>query len=97
MGADLRLQSGQYLAGDESNQELKLPSFATMNLRSAYRLSRRLEFYGEVENLFDRRYYTYGAFTGLDGLPPSLSLTNPRTYSPAPGRNFFVGLRAQFD
>ncbi len=97
VGSDLRWQSGQYLVGDESNQEPKLPGFATVNLRTAHKFGRYLELFGEVENLFDRRYYTYGAFTELDGLPPNFDLTNPRTYSPAPGRTLFAGMRAQLD
>ncbi len=37
VGADLRLQSGEYLVGDESNQEPKLPGFATVNFAAPMR------------------------------------------------------------
>jgi iron complex outermembrane recepter protein len=97
IGAELRAQSGQYLVGDESNQEPKLPGFATVDLHTSYKLGSHLELFGEIDNLFDKRYYTYGAFTELDGLPDNFNLTNPRTYSPAPGRLFFIGLRAYAD
>ena len=97
VGADLRAQSGQYLAGDESNQEPKLPGFATVDLHTDYKLGDHLEVFAEADNLFDKRYYTYGAFTELDGLPPNFDLTNPRTYSPAPGRTVFIGMRAQVE
>ncbi len=97
LGADLRLQSGAYLIGDESNQEAKLPGFTTVNLRTAYDLGTHITLFGEIQNAFDRRYYTYGAFTELDGLPPSFNLTDPRTYSPAPGRLYFLGLRANLN
>jgi iron complex outermembrane receptor protein len=97
VGADLRAQAGQYLVGDESNQEPKLPGFATVDLHTDYRLGDHLELFAEADNLFDKRYYTYGAFTELDGLPPNFDLTNPRTYSPAPGRTVFIGMRAQAD
>ncbi len=97
IGADTRWQSGEYLVGDESNQEPKLPGFVTVNLRSAYAFANRFTLFGEIQNLFDRRYYTYGAFTELDGLPPNFDLTNPRTYSPAPGRLLFAGLRASLN
>jgi iron complex outermembrane receptor protein len=95
VGADLRAQSGQYLVGDESNQEAKLPGFATVDLHTDYKLGDHIELFAEADNLFDRRYYTYGAFTELDGLPANSDLTNPRTYSPAPGRTVFIGMRAQ--
>ena len=97
IGADLRLQSGQYLVGDESNQAPKLPGFATVALRTAYRVGPRLELFADIENLFDARYYTYGAFTSLGGLPPNLDLTNPRAYSPSEGRAFTAGARVTFN
>ena len=97
IGTDLRWQSGQYLVGDQSNQEPELPGYTNVNLHTSYQLNSNLQLFGEVENLIDRRYYTYGTFAQLDGLPPNVNLTNPRTYSPASGRTFFAGLRAQFD
>ena len=97
LGADLRWQDGQYLVGDSSNQEPKLPGFATVSLHAVYRAGPGLELFGEVQNLFDRRYYTYGAFAQLGGLPPSVSLSDPRTYSPAEGRSITVGARLRFD
>jgi iron complex outermembrane receptor protein len=97
LGADLRWQDGQYLVGDQSNQEPQLPGFATVSLHAIYRAGRGLELFGEVQNLFDSRHYTYGAFAQLDGLPPSVSLSDPRTYSPAEGRSIAVGARLRFD
>lgn len=96
VGADLRWQSNAYYVGDESNEEPKLPGYATVNLRSSYRIG-AFTIFGEIENLFDKRYATYATFTELEGLPPSFNLSDPRTLSPAPGRLFFAGVRAQFD
>jgi outer membrane receptor protein involved in Fe transport len=96
IGADLRAQSDQYLVGDESNQEPKLPGFVTVDLRSSYKIGSHVELFAQIENLFDRRYYTYGAFTDLGGLPPNFDLSDPRTYSPSPGRRFAVGARLRF-
>jgi outer membrane receptor protein involved in Fe transport len=97
VGADLRAQDGQYLVGDQSNQEPKLPGYVTIDLRSSYQIGSHLEVFGQVQNLFDQTYYTYGTFTKLDGLPPNFNLTNPRTYSPAPGRTIYGGVRLQFN
>lgn len=93
IGADVRAQSAQYLAGDPSNQQPEIPGYATVGLRSAYRLTSHMQVFAEIENLLNHRYYTYGAFTELDGLPPNFSLSNPRTFSPAPGRLFYGGVR----
>jgi iron complex outermembrane receptor protein len=97
LGTDLRLQSGQYLIGDESNEQPRLSGYVTVGLHASYALTKCLTLFGEVENLFDHRYNTYGAFTGLDGLPPGLTLSDQRTFSPAPGRRIFAGLRLHFD
>ncbi|HWE07680.1 MAG TPA: TonB-dependent receptor, partial [Rhizomicrobium sp.] len=97
VGADVRAQSGQYLAGDESNQEQQLPGYGRLDVRTSWRVDPRLELFGEIENLLDQRTYTYGAFAQLAGLPQNFDLTDPRTYSPAPGRLFFAGVRAQLD
>jgi len=96
-GGDLRAQSGQYLMGDQSNQEPQLPGFATFAVRTNYRLNSRIDLFGEIENVLGQRYYTYGTFAQLDGLPPGLDLTDPRSLSAAPGRLFFAGTRVRFD
>ncbi|HXX47258.1 MAG TPA: TonB-dependent receptor, partial [Myxococcota bacterium] len=93
VGVDARYSSSQFLAGDDSNQEAPLPGFTVVDARASFRLARALELFAGVDNLFDKTYYTYGAFTQLDGLPPNFNLTDPRTYSPSPPRTFFAGLR----
>jgi iron complex outermembrane receptor protein len=92
VGSDLRYVSGQYLIGDESNQEPKLPAYTVVGLNSSYQARKWMWLFAQVDNLFDRTYYTYGTFTQLDGLPPKFNLTDPRTFSPAPGRVFYAGV-----
>ncbi|MGH6889371.1 MAG: TonB-dependent receptor [Rhizomicrobium sp.] len=97
VGGDVRFVSGEFLAGDQSNQEPPLPSYATLDLRSSFRIASHWEIFGEIENLSGARYYTYGAFAELGNLPPGLGLTDPRSLSPAPGRLFYAGVRADTD
>lgn len=92
LGSELRYVSDQYLIGDESNQEPKLPSYTVVDMTSSYQIRKWLKVFAEVDNLFDRTYYTYGTFTQLDGLPPNFNLTDPRTFSPAPGRVIYAGV-----
>ncbi len=92
VGSDLRYVSGQYLIGDESNQEPKLPAYTVVGLNSSYQARKWMRLLAQVDNLFDRTYYTYGTFTQLDGLPPKFNLTDPRTFSPTPGRVFYAGV-----
>lgn len=92
-GADLRAQSGEYLNGDESNQEPKLLGYATVNLHGAVTLDERIELFGEIDNMLDAHYDTSGAFTELENVPPIFALTNPRSVVPGPRREFFLGMR----
>ncbi len=96
VGADLRFVSSQYLVGDASNQEPQMPAYVTVDLHTSYRILDRVSVFGEIDNLFGARYYTYGTFTELDGLPPSFNLTDPRTLTPAPGRAFYAGVKVTF-
>ena len=95
-GVDVRAASSQYLVGDESNQEPPLPGYGVVDLHSAYAIGRRWRVFAVIENLLDKTHYTYGAFANLDGLPPNVSLTNPRTYTPASGRAFYAGVHVEF-
>ncbi len=64
-----------------------------VDVHAAYRIMKSLQLFAGVDNLFDRTYYTYGTFTELDGLPPNVNLTDPRTYSPSPPQIYFVGVK----
>jgi iron complex outermembrane receptor protein len=92
-GADARYTSSQYLSGDDSNQEAPLPGYTVVDLHASVQVAHALQLFVGIDNLFDKTYYTYGAFTALDGLPPNVALTDPRTYSPSPPRTYFGGFR----
>lgn len=96
MGAEMRYVSGQYLVGDASNQEPKLPAYTVVDLHGIYQLRKWLHLFAEVDNLLDRHYYTYGSFAKLDSLPPNINLSDPRTFSPAPERVYYGGVRLSF-
>ena len=92
-GADLNVIGSQYLAGDESNQNPKVPAYWVVNLHSSYKVSPRLELFGLVKNLFDRHYYVYGAFFDVSSFP-YLNLNDPRTFVPGMPFAVYAGLRA---
>jgi iron complex outermembrane recepter protein len=96
IGADAKFVSSQFLVGDESNQESKLPAYGVVNLHSLLKLNKWASLFVNIDNLFNRTYFTYGTFTELDVAPPSLNLTNPATLSPSPGRVVYAGLHATF-
>lgn len=92
-GVDARFTGSQYLVGDGSNQEPRLPAWTILDAHTAYRISKSLQVFAGIENLLDRSYYSYGAFTELRGLPPNFNLSDPRTFSPSPPRTWFAGVK----
>jgi iron complex outermembrane recepter protein len=96
IGADAKFVGSQYLVGDESNQEPPLPAYGVVDLHTSLKVNKSMSFFVEVDNLFNSTYYTYGTFSQLDGVPPSLDLTNPRSLSPAPGRLAYAGVKVVF-
>jgi iron complex outermembrane recepter protein len=96
IGADAKFVGSQYLVGDESNQEPKLPAYGVVNLHTTLKVNKWATFFVNLDNVLNRTYYTYGTFTELDSAPPSLGLTNPRTLSPSPGLVAYAGVHATF-
>lgn len=92
-GADLNVFGSQYLVGDESNQNPKIPAYWVVNLHSSYKVSDHLELFGLVKNLFDRHYYAYGTFFDVSSFP-YLNLNDPRTFVPGMPFAAYAGLRA---
>ncbi|MGH6673418.1 MAG: TonB-dependent receptor [Xanthobacteraceae bacterium] len=93
LGADLNIIGRQFLVGDESNQNPQMPAYWVVNLHSSYKLSRHVEIFGLVNNLFDRHYYVYGTFFDVTTVP-YLNLTDPRTFVPGIPFAAYMGVRA---
>jgi iron complex outermembrane receptor protein len=51
-GADLNVIGSQWLVGDQSNQNPKLPAYWVVNLHSSYKITENVEVFGLVRNLF---------------------------------------------
>jgi iron complex outermembrane receptor protein len=94
VGANLIAFGGQYLAGDQSNQNPKLPPYWALNLHTTYQISKNFEAFALVQNLFDTRYYTFGTFFDTSEVP-FLNLTDPRTLSPGAPFAVYAGLRVK--
>ena len=82
----------QYLVGDASNQNPKIPAYWVVNLHSSYKVSEHIELFGLVQNLFDRHYYVHGTFFDIAAVP-YLNLTDPRTFVPGMPFAAYVGMR----
>jgi iron complex outermembrane recepter protein len=94
IGADLNVVGSQYLVGDASNQNPKIPAYWVVNLHSSYQVTKNIEVFGLVKNLFNQRYYVYGTFFDT-GEVPYLNLTDPRTFVPGMPLAAYVGVRGK--
>ncbi len=95
LGADLNVIGSQYLVGDQSNQNPKMPAYWTVNLHSSYQVSKNIELFALVKNLFNQHYYAYGTFFDVTSFP-YLNLTDPRTFVPGMPFAAYAGARATF-
>lgn len=62
LGVTILGQSDLYARGDENNQDDNgpVPGFVLVNLDAHYDLSSQWQLFARIDNLLDRRYFTYG-------------------------------------
>ena len=89
--------SSRVFVGDEGNDQARLAGYGIANLRSVYRAGEHLEVFARVDNLFDRRYATFGALAELEVFLSEVpNASDPRFVSPGIPRSAFAGLRVRF-
>jgi outer membrane receptor protein involved in Fe transport len=87
---------------EDGTGDASVKGYFLLNLHANYEASKGLDYFARINNVFDRRYETYGmiAATGFDQYGTSLgsSVENNISRFVAPGapRNFMVGLRYRF-
>lgn len=98
IGGDIVARSSQFLVGDEANLNRQVPGYVMFNLRGSVELVEGVSLFGELRNVFDRKYATFGTFSEVDeielGEAPGAS--DPRAYGPGAPRRWTLGLRARF-
>jgi len=102
-GADVNVTGGQWLIHDDNNLNPKVPAYAVVNLHGSYQLTKYVELFGLVNNLFNNHYYAAGTFfqtSGFNsntfGAPNFFVLNDPRTLVPGIPLAAYAGLRAKF-
>jgi iron complex outermembrane recepter protein len=102
VGATVNIVSSSYYVGDESNQLAPIPGHTVVGLHSTYRPVPHVEVFASINNLFDRKYATWGILSdptgiGAPGIPPDGVTNGPgvdnRFLSPAAPLEIFAGLR----
>jgi iron complex outermembrane receptor protein len=105
VGATLNFVSDQYYFGDASNQNAAMPSYTVVGLHTSYRVGRTLEVFGQITNLLNSHYATYGILSdptgvGAPGIPAGSVSNGPgvdnRFQSPSPPFAVIAGVRISF-
>ncbi len=100
IGGDVTIVSSQYYAGDNSNQFQQLPAYWVADLDASYQVTKNVQVYAKVDNVFNNHYYNYGTFFDTTNTPnfynSGAPFTDPRSLSPAKPQAFYVGMRATF-
>jgi len=91
VGGDIVVNSGQYLRSDEANLLGQTGGYAVVNLRAIYTFNPHVSVFGRIDNVFDRRYYTFGTLGEPDEVFPEFE--DPRFLSPSQPRAAWLGVR----
>jgi outer membrane receptor protein involved in Fe transport len=61
LGLNVTSQSDRFARGDENNQDVNgpVPGFVVVNLDASFNVSSNWHVFARVDNLFDRRYFTF--------------------------------------
>jgi iron complex outermembrane recepter protein len=102
LGTSVEWRSSVYYVGDEANLLAPIPAYAVVHLRSTYRPSAHVELFASIDNLFNRKYATWGILSdptgiGAPGIPAGAVSNGPgvdnRFLSPAAPLEAFLGVR----
>ena len=117
LGANLVLVSGSFLHGNENNANRAggtngqgaliegtgwIPGYAVVNLQSTCHVTKEIEVFARLVNLFDKEYATAGFLTGNSFNPNGSFRFNPNEWShenavsPAQPRAIWAGMRIRF-
>ena len=103
-GGNLRAYSGQYAVGDENNRDKhgKVRGYAVLDLDLHYQPTPRLSFFAQVQNAFDRHYFSSGQLSDnvFDTPNRLIDTSGPGTstlfIAPGAPRGWFVGMSYHF-
>ena len=104
-GAALDLVSNFYYGGDASNRLAPIPGHTVVSLHARYEPTGHVELFAAIDNLFNRRYATFGTLSdptgvGAPGVPPAGVTNGPgvnnRFLTPGAPFEAFGGVRIYF-
>ncbi|HEU4459813.1 MAG TPA: TonB-dependent receptor [Methylibium sp.] len=112
VGADLQAVASRTVSGNEDGlledpedgeapeaRRLKIPGYTLVNLRAAWKATANVELFANVNNVFDKRYETFGALAETVFTPTGAYAGDEADalfVAPGAKRSFFVGARLKF-
>ena len=99
IGAEAVAQTSAYRFGDEANLTAPIGGYTVVDVNLAYRPFEGVTLFGVVNNVLDKRYYTYGSFGPVGDVPwPNIpgGVTDQRTASPGMPIAAYGGVRVVF-
>jgi iron complex outermembrane receptor protein len=99
LGADAVAVGSRYFLGDDGNQNQKLPGYWLVNLHASYQVTKELQVFLLVNNVFDHRYALFGTYFNPEaaanvGLP--ITLTDRRSEVLGQPLSVYGGMRITF-
>jgi len=102
VGADIQAFGSQVIAGNENGTTQsgasgkdKLAGYSILNLNTNYEISKGLNTFIRVNNIFDKRYASYASL-GYDVFAPSGQANETVFYAPGAPRAVFGGVRYEW-
>ncbi|MEE9356284.1 MAG: TonB-dependent receptor [Methylococcaceae bacterium] len=92
LGVDGLYSGDKFFRGDEANLTGKLGGFWVFNLRAEYRINEHFALFGKLDNVFDRRYKTFGVYGEADEVLGN-QFDDGRFVSPGAPRAGWIGIR----
>jgi iron complex outermembrane receptor protein len=95
----MAIVGSRYFVGDDANQNPKLPGYWFVNLHASYQLTKEVQIFGLINNVFNQRNALFGTFFDPNdvanvGLP--VALTDHRTEVLGPPLSVYGGIRITF-
>jgi len=104
IGGDVNYFGSQYLLRDETNIYPIVPAYWVVNLHTSYQITKNIQIFGLINNLFNQHYYSAGTVFDPGGFnnssgntnPNLFSLNDPRSMLPGMPLAAYAGIRATF-
>jgi iron complex outermembrane receptor protein len=99
VGGSAVAQSNAYRFGDEANLTGPLGGYTLVDLNAAFRPAAHVTLFAVINNVLDKRYYTYGSFGPSYDVPwPNVpgGVSDTRTASPGTPITVYGGVRLNF-